>query len=68
MTQEVDRLHLILVQNAPDAIIYADAKGGIFFWNAGAERIFGFSPREGIGQSLDIYYSRESPETSLARI
>lgn len=54
MTQEVDRLHLILVQNAPDAIIYADVKGRIFFWNAGAERIFGFSPREAVGQSLDI--------------
>lgn len=47
-------MHLLLVQNAPDAIIYADAKGRIFFWNAGAERIFGFSPREAIGQSLDI--------------
>jgi PAS domain S-box-containing protein len=47
-------LHLILVRNAPDAIVYADAKGRIFFWNAGAERIFGFSPREAIGQSLDI--------------
>lgn len=54
MTQEVDRLHLTLVQNAPDAIIYADAKGRIVFWNAGAERIFGFLPSEAIGQSLDI--------------
>jgi PAS domain S-box-containing protein len=54
VTQEVDRLHLILVQNAPDAIIYADAMGRIFFWNTGAERIFGFSSNEAIGQSLDI--------------
>jgi PAS domain S-box-containing protein len=54
LIQEIDRMHLLLVQNAPDAIIYADAKGRIFFWNAGAERIFGFSPIEAIGQSLDI--------------
>lgn len=54
MTQEIDRLHLLLVQNTPDAIIYADAKGRIVFWNAGAERIFGFLPSEAIGQSLDI--------------
>ena len=54
MSQDVDRLHRTLVQNAPDAIIYADAKGRIFFWNTGAGRIFGFSASEAIGQSLDI--------------
>jgi PAS domain S-box-containing protein len=54
MSQDVARLHRTLVQNAPDAIIYADAQGQIFFWNTGAERIFGFSPSEAIGQSLDI--------------
>jgi PAS domain S-box-containing protein len=52
--QDVDRLHRALVQNAPDAIIYADAPGHIVFWNTGAERIFGFSSSEAIGQSLDI--------------
>jgi PAS domain S-box-containing protein len=54
MDQDVDELHRALVQNAPDAIIYADAEGRIFFWNTGAERIFGFSSSEAIGQSLDI--------------
>jgi PAS domain S-box-containing protein len=54
MREDIDRLHLILVRDAPDAIIYADPRGRIFFWNAGAERIFGFSPGEAIGQSLDI--------------
>lgn len=43
-----------LVTNAPDAIIYADADGLIRFWNAGAERIFGFSQPDAIGKSLDI--------------
>jgi PAS domain S-box-containing protein len=50
----VDGLHRTLVENAPDAIIYADAKGRIFFWNTGAERVFGFSSSEAIRQSLDI--------------
>ena len=54
MDRDVDRLHRSLVQSAPDAIIYADAPGHIFFWNMGAERIFGFSLSEAIGQSLDI--------------
>ena len=43
MDPDVDGLHRTLVQNAPDAIVYADATGHIFFWNTGAERIFGFS-------------------------
>ena len=35
-------------------MIYADAVGKIRVWNAGAERIFGFTPEEAIGASLDI--------------
>jgi PAS domain S-box-containing protein len=37
-----------------DAIIAADSEGVIRFWNAGAERIFGYSSSEALGQSLDI--------------
>ena len=37
-----------------DAIIEADSQGIIQFWNPGAERIFGFSRAEAVGQSLDI--------------
>ena len=37
-----------------DAIIQADSQGIIQFWNPGAERIFGFSGAEAVGQSLDI--------------
>jgi PAS domain S-box-containing protein len=37
-----------------DAIIAADAAGVILFWNPGAERIFGFTAAEAIGQSLDL--------------
>jgi len=48
------KLFETLVQDAPDAIIYADAEGVIRFWNGGAERIFGFTPAEAVGQSLDI--------------
>lgn len=42
------------ISQAPDAIIYADAKGIISLWNQGAERLFGFSEAEALGQSLDI--------------
>jgi Rrf2 family nitric oxide-sensitive transcriptional repressor len=37
-----------------DALVYADAAGLIQVWNAGAERLFGFTPAEAIGQSFDI--------------
>lgn len=43
-----------LVQNISDAIVVSDANGIIKFWNSGAERIFGFSSAEAVGQSLDI--------------
>lgn len=48
------RLGLSIIRNIPDAVIYADRKGVIRFWNAGAARIFGFSEDEAIGQPLDI--------------
>ena len=63
MSQDADRLHRTLAQNTPDAIIYADSQGHIFFWNTGAERIFGFSSNDAIGQSLDIII----PETLRKR-
>ena len=37
-----------------DAIVASDSEGIIRFWNAGAERIFGYSTSEALGQSLDI--------------
>jgi PAS domain S-box-containing protein len=43
-----------LIQEAPDAIIYADVGGMIRFWNRGAERIFGFAQSEALGRSLDL--------------
>jgi PAS domain S-box-containing protein len=43
-----------IVANAADAIIVADASGKITLWNAGAERLFGFSAAEALAQSLDL--------------
>ena len=37
-----------------DAIVAADKDGIIRFWNPGAERIFGHTSGDAIGQSLDI--------------
>lgn len=51
---DLDRFSRALVENSPDAILYTGSDGLIAYWNAGAERIFGFSADEAIGQSLDL--------------
>ena len=43
-----------LVEQAPDALIFADRGGIIRVWNSAAEFIFGHAADEAIGQSLDI--------------
>lgn len=48
------RLSDLLVGQAPDAVIFADAHGAIRLWNRRAEQIFGFAAAEALGQSLDI--------------
>ncbi|HSW08903.1 PAS domain-containing protein [Aquabacterium sp.] len=37
-----------------DAIVACDAQGRITVWNAAAERMFGHTPEEALGNSLDI--------------
>ena len=43
-----------LLGAASDAIVATDRDGIIRHWNKGAERIFGHSAAEAIGQSLDL--------------
>ena len=43
-----------IVEQTPDAIIFADCDGMIRVWNRGAETVFGFSAAEVIGGSLDV--------------
>ena len=42
-----------IIQDAPDAIVVADSSGKITLWNAGAERLFGYSEAEVLSQTLD---------------
>jgi PAS domain S-box-containing protein len=43
-----------LVDQAPDGVIFADNDGNVVRWNAAAERIFGYTVEEAMGQRLDI--------------
>ncbi len=49
-----NQLSAEILSQAPDAILFADREGIIRLWNFGAERIFGFSAAQAIGQSLDL--------------
>ncbi len=43
-----------LVASLGDAVVVSDLKGDIVLWNPAAERIFGFTEAEALGQSLDL--------------
>ena len=49
-----DRLYREIVDGSPDAFILGDAEGVIRLWNAGAERIFGFTAEEALGRKMDL--------------
>jgi len=56
-------LYQNIVENAPDAILFADREGIIRLWNAGAERIFGVPRARALGRTLDLII----PEKMRAR-
>ncbi|MBO0732372.1 MAG: PAS domain S-box protein [Acidimicrobiaceae bacterium] len=43
-----------VVDRAPDGVVVVDAEGVICYWNAGAERIFGFSSAQAVGENLNL--------------
>ena len=63
MSFDYKNFSVTLVKSMPEAVIYADAEGKIEFWNDGAERMFGFSRADALGQSLDLII----PETLRQR-
>lgn len=54
MEIDIEQLGRAVVGSPAEAIVYADWEGIIRFWNAGAERLFGFAAEQALGRSLDI--------------
>jgi len=49
-----EKLCAAIVQQCADAMIFADRDGRIRLWNDAAERLFGYTAEQAVGQSLDI--------------
>jgi PAS domain S-box-containing protein len=47
-------LNSTIIAASSDAIMFSDREGIIRLWNSGAERMFGYSAEEALGQSLDL--------------
>ena len=49
-----EKLAARIVEGAADATLFTDREGKIRLWNAGAERIFGWTAAEAVGRSMDL--------------
>jgi PAS domain S-box-containing protein len=49
---ESTALHIL--RSMPEAVIFCDLEGVVRIWNGGAEKVFGWTADEAIGQSLDM--------------
>lgn len=65
LRESEERLSL-LVESASDYIILmTDAQGHINMWNPGAEKAFGYTEKEIIGQSAEILFTPEDREAGI---
>ena len=65
---ESERQHQVtIVQTSDDAIVGKTLDGIVTSWNAGAQKLFGYSAEEMLGQSLQILFppERRSEEQSI---
>lgn len=44
----------VVLDALPDALVLADTAGVIRFWNAAAQRLFGFAREQAVGRGLDL--------------
>jgi two-component system CheB/CheR fusion protein len=62
LTASEERLRLLVESVTDYAIIIQDGAGVIEIWNPGAERMFGYTPEEAIGQHIAMIFTPEDRE------
>ncbi len=60
--EETDRRLASIVESSEDAIIAKTLSGAILTWNAGAERMYGYSEREVVGRPISILIPPEQSD------
>src|ERR1035441_533841 len=60
--EEIRSLLAAIVESSDDAIVGKDLQSKVLSWNAGAERIFGYTAVEMIGQPITRLQSPDRPE------
>ncbi len=55
-----------LLDQAQDAIFVTDMAGTVSFWNQGAERLYGWTPRDAVGTRADTLLSDDADQFNAA--
>ncbi len=63
-----ERYHQMIAEVQDYAIILLTAEGLIENWNAGAEKIKGYTSKEVVGKRFDIFYTPEDRENDLPNL
>ena len=58
-----DAIYRAVLEESPEAVVFADRNGIVWFWNRGATELFGYTAEETIGQRMDMII----PENLRAR-
>lgn len=64
--ERIRDMYARLLEGAQDAVVGVDVGRRIVVWNRGAERTYGWTAEEAIGQSADILRSEQSAESRAA--
>jgi PAS domain S-box-containing protein len=63
--EELNRHLAAIVESSDDAIIGEDLDCTVVSWNAGAEKVYGYSATEAIGQPISILVANEHAEEAV---